>query len=1323
MSVNNGRLGVNGNLNRGIIQANVNANGISAKEFLPELPIPVTVANTQVNLAVAVKQLLQLELIDDSIKPDKLNSFRATAKGRLILPRGEGDINFNGKGDFASNNLQAFATARGISLNQLFPDSPIPVTVNNTQLNITGKINQLLDRNFDNINADVAANLGVAKGSVKAIANLSNGKIASNINANNVNIPLICRSFDISCAELEQLSAKLNLTGEVKPLLKGNPILIQANRADITTQQQQLNAKGNIVVIPGNNKTSSWNVATDLNVDVNSNLAKLPLQSIAQQLNSETIPIQGKANFSGRLIGRNLISEPFTPGNVRLAGNLIFKNLAVDKISFQPVLAGPVDVNLGNSIELDLRGKSDRIAANLQPCNRKDCLSPYLPTFFDFQQGVNTQNPIILNGRREGDVLDIELKNASLSLLNLLPLVESTIGTTVGGTATGNLDVNLFNLATAGNINIDTPAIGAVTAKKFAADFSYDGEIARVDAATLLLGKTRYAFNGGFNLNSGDINGKLVADSAKVEDIFAAVKIFNLEDLQRGVDGILKPEYGNAADVQVKPLPTKPNSTILQQLFLFAEIIRNIQQQAALKQEENSIEFDIQGEYDAQLAVAGKLTNPEINFQLQGNNWQWQPQSEYVRFDKNKGVVVKKNQPLDFNKVVAQGSYKNGIIQIQPVQVAVEGGLIALNGTFPLDKTPSSGLVQIQNLPVELAQRFVELPVDVNGKFNLQAQIGGNLFKPEIQQGAFSLADGTINQKPLGEFAGNFNYIDSIAKLNTTPNSVVKIDASVAYPLQPDKNNPVAVKAKIDHQAFALLDAFTQDEVQWLNGNGEIAIAIDGELNPQADTIQGLLDNLIAKTTIQIENATIKTLQLDNKIKLTAMGTATLNNQIIQVEEISGSLAESPFTITGNLPLFQAIANTQPLNIVLGPGDIKLKGLYKGGIAADIQIASTATNPVIAGELALEKGRVFIPKSREQKSENTQKTKNQSKKLAKNKIATQTKQLNKQLNKPSQTNNLPINPTFKNFQVTLGKGFRFTQTLPRVNFRMAGGFTINGGLNNLQGDGKIELKRGSLFLLDNSFFITRDRQQVVTFLPSRSLLNPQLDIELQTTVVDAPNFDRLQPIDSEIRDDVVAPTNPEQIDVRILVQGEANQLLASLTNNSSSGDACQPHEKNIRVSGLGILTTNSPTELEKFTNCININSKVAIQTRGLLENPAVTLNSTPSRNNSEILSLLGNRTFAALQKLEQQITGGNEAELLESLVLDYIVTPLQTEITQDVLWQVQRPVNSLGKSIGLTRLQAFPALTGLKDINPNSSARFVYDYEAGEFRLMYESRF
>ena len=501
-----------------------------------------------------------------------------------------------------------------------------------------------------------------------------------------------------------------------------------------------------------------------------------------------------------------------------------------------------------------------------------------------------------------------------------------------------------------------------------------------------------------------------------------------------------------------------------------------------------------------------------------------------------------------------------------------------------------------------------------------------------------------------------------------------KLTQLLLIPSSQNRTNTVAVQAKIDNQAFQLLDAFTQNQLQWVDGNGEIAIAINGELDPNADTIRAALNELVATTAINIQNATVKTKQLESKIKLTAVGNAVLDDEIIQVEGIFGSLAEAPFKVVGNLPIFQPNAD-KPLRVILGsrnedsedilfediePKEIKLKGLYNGEIASNIEVSRTALNPVISGDILLQKGKVSIPKLQEDEAENTEEFNAKLKNAATQEVANQSKQLNQ-----PQPNDLPINPTFDNFKVTLGRGFRFSRSLPRVNFRMAGDITVNGGLNNLRGDGEIELRRGSLFLLENSFFITRDRKQIVTFSPNRSLLNPQLNVELQTTVVDAPNFDRLQSQDSEIRDDIVAAANPEQIDVRILVEGEAQQLLASLGRDASDGDACITYQRNIRRSELGTLTTDSANKLRTVANCINVNSKVSIQTKDLLDNRAVALTSTPSRSNNEILSLLGNRTFAALQKLEQQLTRGNETELLESLVLDYVVAPLETEITQE----------------------------------------------------------
>ena len=60
---------------------------------------------------------------------------------------------------------------------------------------------------------------------------------------------------------------------------------------------------------------------------------------------------------------------------------------------------------------------------------------------------------------------------------------------------------------------------------------------------------------------------------------------------------------------------------------------------------------------------------------------------------------------------------------------------------------------------------------------------------------------------------------------------------------------------------------------------------------------------------------------------------------------------------------------------------------------------------------------------------------------------------------------------------------------------------------------------------------------------------------MQTAVVDVPLYDRPQAIDSEIREDILEPPNPEQIDVKISVKGKASQLIPALERTANN--SCQ----------------------------------------------------------------------------------------------------------------------------------------------------------------------
>ncbi len=1361
-----GKVTVKSRVNNGRLQATVNARQVAINKIIPNLPLPLNLVDSQVDITGYLQQLLSFNNIKN------LDSFRIIASGNLATPatKGKGSINFNARSNLADeiwqanvnanslplnpvisklnltnlplnqpltlnqgnvnligrldnldiNNIQGVAklnlnasngkvlvdsrlnqgivntqaTARGIALGKFISDLPLAVNVVNSKVDFSSPINQLIALNFNDINANATANLAMARGTINTKAKLQNGILSSDINATNINTPLVCRSLAYSCPQLSNLFAKFNLIGDINPFLQGNsPAIIQTKTASLKLGEQSLNAEGKIYLNPVDNQPIPWDVGTELNITADSNLSKLPF-NVALSGNQPELRVDGKAQFQGKLQGQNLVSAPFNAGNLQLVGDLALKNFVIDNIDFQPLLTGTVNIDLGRDIALNLQGKSDKIAAQLQPCNRQQCLLPYLPVAFELKQGTSDK-AILLSGKRQGDNLDVDIQNFSLALLNAVPIVQENIPGSVAGIVTGEVDINLFNLATAGNINVKSPDLGYIKAKDFAANFAYNGEVAQVSSGFLELGETRYDFQGKLNLNSGDIGGRLVANSARLQDIITAV---NIPLIQKIFANTKTTNYGDAADVSTQPVGN-PQGTIFSQLRLLSAVRNRLQELAAQKSPETQFNpFNIKGDYNTEIIVAGKLTNPTVDFQLEGNNWLWGYPSELPTNQIDNSQVANTNQILNITSLIARGNFQDGTVNLQPVRVNLADGTIAFQGTLGLEGI--SGNLDVNNFPIATVERFIDIPIDVAGNISLQANLGGSLFNPQVPQGQISLVNGKIEEQSLGEIAGNFSYTDSIFQFNTTPNSSIQLQASVPYTLQSGVNNSIFIDTKFAAELLALMTPLTQGKLEWVKGDGEVQFQIEGPLNWQAKNPADFLENITINSTILLENATIKPQQIGENIDFNLAGNFALANDLLQVEKLEGNLSGSPFSITGDLPLFQSIPDSSnPFTLAMGPGNLNLSGLYKGKIDANVIVSQTLINPVITGKLTLDDGRVYLPK---QQSEA---------------VTTQIKTGGE--NKQTNNNELAIVPRFDNFQIVLDD-FKYKQSLPRANFRIAGELTLNGLLNNLQPQGTLKLERGSINIADNSFLITRDHPQKIEFVPQQGILNPNLNIQLQTTVVDAPRFDRPTPVGSEIRDDIITPANPEQIDVQVNVQGTANQLISSLNETSSD---CQQNQNNTLLTTIESVPKTSPQVLENIATCINSKSQVSIEKQQWLINPAIELTSMPSRNETEIMALLANRSISSILEIEEKLTEGKEDELLETAVVDYFLTPIITELSQEFFWRLQKPVDDVGEKIGLSHLQIFPYAEGVKQINQNSSVKFIYDYNDSQFRVIYENKF
>ncbi len=1283
-------------------EASINANSVTLNPFLSGFQSPQLNLNRPINLRQGkVKLAGNLDILDN-LNPENIDLAKVQAIADLDLDVNNGKVAIDSK--LERGLVEAIATAKGISVSPFLPDLPVPVTIADSQVNFSGSVNRLLSQGVDNIRANAIARLGVQGGTVNTVTKLNNGIFSSNTTATNINTPAICQNFDLSCPEVGKLSGKFNLAGNINPFIEGNsPATIQAKNISLQAGEQSLTADGQISLNPNptTSKNATWGIGTNLNVNARSNLNKLPSTLIARISEQTNIPIAGNAAFQGRFQGDNLLADPLAAGNLQLTGNLQLRDFAVDKIAFEPLLKGPVNLQPGKTLGINLQGQKDQIAAQLEPCNKAECLLPYLPVSFNLRQGGKPKDAIIVNGKRNGDRFNIELENFSLALLNLIPTVKDKLKVAVGGIVTGELDLNLFNFATAGNLKITEPSLANIKAKEAAAKFSYDGGIAKVQSSYLEVGQSRYNLQGDLNLNSGDVDAKIFTKSAEVQDIFTVLDLQRLEDLERVVFGF---GVAKASVLKTRPLG-EPNASLAEKLRLLEQTDLRLQNyKKSLKQQQPIIPFDLRGKYDAEIKLAGNLYNPQIDLQLDGNNWELRPLGEFMNTQFPKGSVNQAREALTIKQVTARANYKDGKIRVDPLRVAFAEGLIALQGELTTTKT--SGFVQVQNFSLTNLEKFgfLNFPADIGGKVNLQAKVGGTIYQPQISEGKVSVVDGSFNKQLLGEFSGNFSYIDSVATFNTTPDSFAQINAKIPYPSQPSMDNSMTLDAIIGTQPLALLSSFTDGQVEWVKGDGGIALKVEGPLNWSAQTPFQRIKDLSANSTIKIQNAAIKTKQLGEEINLDIAGNVALQNQTIKAEQLEGEIAGSPFSLTGVLPLVEDVNRNQadPLILALGPGKVNFKGIYKGNLNANIEILRTAMRPIIGGEINLDNGRIILPKQHaegaaEREGENLQK-----------------QPVRQTASKPN-ANSFSFEPSFKDLQIIIGDGFRFKQSVPRTNFLIAGDLTLNGTLDNLKPEGIINLRRGSIYFLDNSFFLSRDREHFIVFSPDQGLFNPHLDMELQTIVVDARTFDRLQPVDSEIRDDAIAPTNSDQVDIRIGIEGEASQLIGSLDNSS-----CQ-------INSPPVIPTSSvvysPERLKQIEDCINKNSRVAIQNQKLLNNPVVELSSTPNRNQTEILSLLGNRTVAIVKEVEQKLADGQEEELIRSAFVDYVVLPIADDYYQEFLWNVQRPVNSVGKKIGLTRLQVFPSVAGLKDINENSSVRFIYNYDFGEFRVEYQRRF
>jgi len=1231
-------------LNADGVKVRGNGEKINLAAFLPNLPLPVGVNSLQFNLATSLQSLLLLPQTQD------FRGLDANVNMDLIV--GDGHINAQGRLN-AGSLLASAKSSDQIYLPKLSPQLPIPITIFASGFTLSAGVKPLISAaqkiaiaGIDALNPetlrDIQVNgnvdMAIAQGRVNAIATVRENQWQTAINT--VNIQLLEFAAFLPPTVLEnqflelnpdkfQLNSQANLAGKIAPLFAfgAEPLAIKLQNVSAQLGDQSLKAKGSIVLtdLITNPDISQLQLELMVRSNLNTLPVKLPPQVIAQ----------GQISFDGRLEGKNLISDPLSPGNLQFISDLRWENVAVNEFKLDPILAGKLNIHTGKEVAIALKGKRDILSTQLAACNQPECLLPYLPVALAVKLGLDAENTLIINGNREGDRFNLNLEEFSLGVLNIAPAIDYGIYGKVGGKVSANLGINLFTLASSGNLRITKPSVGYIQAEEFATNFAYKDGIGQIPQGYLKLGQSQYEFEGGVNLNTRAINGKITTNVAQVEDILNTFSWYRVEDLIRNIQSP-NTDSGNLQTAS----RGLPNESLINQLRRFAEINALLQRNAeAAKLASPPHLIDIRGGYQADILIAGTVENPQFDLKIAAQNLEWRTKPPVVEVGET-GVKIQDYKIIPIDRVIVQANFKDGFFTVQPMRVEFGDTLISFVGKLGLEST--TGKFQMEKLSLDTLRNFVEIPgVKIDGNINANSVLAGTINNPQIR-GDISLTEGEINDQAVDRVFGTFSLSNQRLLFATTQPSSLQVFGSVPVPPVPGKNDMVSLNLNIGTEAIALLNLFTQRQLEWISGEGDIKLSAKGKL----DLENRILKQLEATGAMTFQNAVLKTATLDEA--LTINGQIAFDQERIRIDQFAGTFANSILTAQGVLPILEPLSSDDPdleypMTISLNEGKINLENIYKGKVGGEVTIAGAIFRPIIGGEIRLYDGKASVPKRDETTS------------------ATFT----------LEEKEPPIVPILDNFRIILGNKFEL-ENWPLFDFRITGDLTVNGSLYDLKPDGIIQLVRGQINLFSSQFFVTRNYEQIVEFSPDWGL-DPNLNIQLGTVVLEKSSEQRLPDSESEIADPLVFSARPDQINVQLTIKGRSSELLAAMDSNSQLLDL-------------------------------------------------VELTSIPSRNKSEIISLLGNKfltTLEEIQRLPGDLSNRSSREWLELAINNFIVKPY----VQELQFTLEDMVTKNGRKIGLEDLRVYPTIEGIYQINEQSFLGISYDYNYQQFEVEYKIRF
>ncbi|ERN41939.1 hypothetical protein KR51_00012650 [Rubidibacter lacunae KORDI 51-2] len=686
-----------------------------------------------------------------------------------------------------------------------------------------------------------------------------------------------------------------------------------------------------------------------------------------------TPSIRGFASFDGTLSGT--LTSPVVRGELAIA------DFGIERLSFDPQLAGAVEISPNAGIKVDLLGSDPTEADSATAREAGDAREPdrVLLTAAWTPNGRFPIEPDMLllrvddaemRGRRQGGDFAIALDKFPFGVVkNFAPLPPELATQPASGELSGNVTLNFDSLLATGAIDLERPRFSRLVGDRVAAEFTFDGGSlldgnGQILSATgqLQLDESIFNLQGELTLvpEGLDYIAAVDIERGRLQDVLAAAQIEDFSDLNLdSLDG----NFGDAADlaavqnlnsvcatIAAQTPPPEPSDTVLDlsggDLELASFSSRSAEPSisryscfvaisATIDAEQQAREANpapplstIRGDFEGTIAVSGRV----------GGSTQVAVVPTDAASNNPNGVLLPqlavemdlsgsdwRYGPFYAEEFRAQGNFTDGILTLDAIGVRTGDRVIGARGTL-LGESQSAQAV-VRNIPIDDVDRLLPLPdgiVSFGGMLDVDINIAGSQSDPSAR-GSIAIANASFNEKPIQTVEGSFVYNDARADLFvevllSESVSPLTVEGSIPYML------PIAVVPPADNRLNLAVrvadDGLALLDVatreQVLWNGGNAEVELD--ISGPFDVSDIRLDRLKTQGLIALRDASIRIPSI-----LSAEPIANINGDIlfdldrIAIEELTATHSGGQIQILGTLPLFVSSGReTERLEVTLG---------------------------------------------------------------------------------------------------------------------------------------------------------------------------------------------------------------------------------------------------------------------------------------------------------------------------------------------------------------------------------------------------------------------